>query len=46
MTLAERLRTACADGRLRAVDTALADWGLRHGASPPVALALALASRA
>lgn len=46
MSLGERLKQACADGRLRAVDTALADWGLRHGASGPVALALALANRA
>lgn len=43
---AERLRAAADDGRLRALDAALAEWCLRHGGSPPVALAMALASRA
>jgi len=43
--LIERLKQACLDDRLRAVDLALAEWGLRHGASQPVALGLALTSR-
>lgn len=46
MMLLDRLKTAADSGALRQVDVALADWGLRHGGSQPVALALALASRA
>jgi len=43
---AERLRAAADDGRLGALEAALAEWCLRHGGTPPVALAMALASRA
>ena len=44
--LRARLEAAVAREQLRAIDAALADWCLRHGGSRPVALAMALASRA
>ncbi len=40
--LRAQLTQAVADDYLEPLALALADWGLRHGASPPVALSLAL----
>jgi exodeoxyribonuclease V alpha subunit len=44
--LVERLRRALAESRVTPLELALADWGLRHGGSEPVSLALALTARA
>ncbi len=44
--LIERLRRALAEERVQPLELALADWCLRHGGSEPVALAMALATRA
>jgi exodeoxyribonuclease V alpha subunit len=44
--LLEQLRRAVREDRLAPLELALADWGLRHGGSEPVALALALTTRA
>ncbi len=44
--LLSRLEAAVEREQLRAIDYALADWSLRHGATPAVALGLALASQA
>lgn len=42
----ELLKQSRAEGRLRPVDVALADWCARHGGSPRVAVAMALGSQA
>ena len=44
--LMQPMRQAMADGRLRPLDLALAEWCLRHGGTEPVALAMALVSQA
>ncbi|MCC5811036.1 MAG: exodeoxyribonuclease V subunit alpha [Ectothiorhodospiraceae bacterium] len=44
--LQQRLDAAVDREQLRAIDAALADWCLRHGASPAVALGMCLASQA
>lgn len=44
--LLRRLRRARDEHQLRAVDAALAEWCLRHGGDAPVALGMALVSRA
>lgn len=44
--LVDRLRRAAVEGRVQPLEMALADWALRHGASEPVALALALTAAA
>jgi len=41
-----RLEQALERGKVRAIDVALADWCLRHGADPLVALGMLLARRA
>ena len=41
-----RLEAAFGRGQLQAIDLALADWALRHGADAEVALAFALVNRA
>ncbi|TVQ49192.1 MAG: exodeoxyribonuclease V subunit alpha [Gammaproteobacteria bacterium] len=41
-----RLEAAFGRGQLQAIDLALADWALRHGASTEVALAFALVNQA
>ncbi|MCP1676521.1 exodeoxyribonuclease V alpha subunit [Natronocella acetinitrilica] len=44
--LLERIAVGVDEGRLRPLDRALADWCLRHGGTPAVALAMVLANRA